>query len=130
MGYCRRFIPRYKALTNLINAMNKYLKFEWSEDIEKDFMELKEEFDTCKIQVYPDFDSNEPFILTADWFALNIAGILSGSATNKRNIIHPEKKTGSFSEEHREMETYPEVLAPFSSLYSHIQPEVHCQHKI
>jgi len=74
-GYCRRFIPRYKALTNPIDAMNKY--FEWSEDIEKDFRELKEEFAAGKIQSYPDFDSNEPFILTADWFALNIAGILS-----------------------------------------------------
>ncbi len=57
--------------------MNKYLKFEWPEDIENDFRELKEEFDAGKIQAYPDFDSNEPFILTADWFALNIAGILS-----------------------------------------------------
>jgi len=32
--------------------------------MEKDFMELKEEFSAGRIQAYPDFDSDEPFILT------------------------------------------------------------------
>ena len=69
--YCG-FIPRYSALTNK-NA----LKFEWSEDMEKDFKELKTEFTAGMIQAYPNFDSNKPFIHTTDWSALNIAGILS-----------------------------------------------------
>jgi hypothetical protein len=45
--------------------------------MEKDFKDLKTEYRPGKIQAYPDFDSNDPFILTTDWSALNIAGILS-----------------------------------------------------
>ena len=45
--------------------------------MEKDFLELKAEFSVGQIQAYPDFDSDEPFILTMDWLSLNIAGILS-----------------------------------------------------
>ena len=40
-------------------------------------MELKAEFSAGRIQAYPDFDSDEPFILTTDWSSLNIAGVLS-----------------------------------------------------
>lgn len=32
---------------------------------------------TGRVQEYPDFDSEEPFILTIDWYALNFAGVLS-----------------------------------------------------
>ena len=45
--------------------------------MEKDFLELKAEFSAGRIQAYPDFDSDEPFILTTDWSSLNIAGVLS-----------------------------------------------------
>ena len=76
-GYYCGFIPRYSALTSEINSMKKALKFERSEDMEKDFKELKTEFTAGMIQAYPNFDSNKPFILTTDWSALNIAGILS-----------------------------------------------------
>ena len=67
IGCYRSFIPRYSAMTNRLNAIKKALKFEWSEDMEK---ELKED-SRFKIQAYPDFNSNEPFILTMDWSALN-----------------------------------------------------------
>ena len=40
-------------------------------------MELQEEFSAGRIQAYPDFDSDEPFILTMDWSSLNIVGVLS-----------------------------------------------------
>ena len=45
--------------------------------MEKDFLELKVEFSAGRIQAYPDFDSADPYILTMDWWSLNIAGILS-----------------------------------------------------
>jgi len=45
--------------------------------MEKDFLELKAEFSAGRIQAYPDFDSDEPFILTTDRSSLNIAGVLS-----------------------------------------------------
>ena len=57
--------------------MKKEEKFVWTEDMEKDFLELKAEFSAGWIQAYPDFDSEEPFILMTDWSSLNIAGVLS-----------------------------------------------------
>ena len=81
------------------NTLTNQMKFKLSEDMEKDFRELKEEVTAGKIQGYQGFDSTEPFILTIDWSALNIAGILSHkkrsgtfvgarSASNSRNTIH------------------------------------------
>lgn len=55
-GYYRGFIPRYLALTNRMNSMKKAECFKWSDDMEKDFKELKMEFAEGKIQAYPDFD--------------------------------------------------------------------------
>ena len=57
--------------------MKKAEHFDWTEDMEKNFIELKAEFSDGGTQAYPDFDSEEPFILTMDWSALNIAGVLS-----------------------------------------------------
>ena len=76
-GYYRGFILRYSALTNRMNSLKKLEKFVWTEDMEKDFLDLKAEFSAGWIQAYPDFDSDEPFILTMDWLSLNIAGVLS-----------------------------------------------------
>ena len=43
-GYYRGFIPRYSALTNRMNSLKNVEKFVWTEDMEKDFLELKAEF--------------------------------------------------------------------------------------
>ena len=67
--------------------MKKAEKFEWSEDMEKDFIELKSEFLAGWIQSYPDFDSAEPFILTTDWSALNIAGVLSKKQDGEERFL-------------------------------------------
>ena len=73
-GYYRGFIPRYSALTNRMNSLKKAEKFVWTEDIEKDFLDLKAEFSAGRKKAYPDFDSDEPFILTTDWSSLTLQG--------------------------------------------------------
>ena len=74
-----------------MDLMKKALKLEWSNDMEKDFKELKAEFTAWKLQAYLDFDSNEPFILTMDWSALNIASILFQSQTQQRKTCGEHK---------------------------------------
>ena len=64
-------------MTNRMNSLRKAEKFVWTEDMEKDFLELKAEFSAGRIQAYPDFDLDEPLILIMDWSSLNIAGVLS-----------------------------------------------------
>ena len=67
-------LQRYSALTNRMNSLKNVEKFVWTEDMEKDFLELKAEFSSGRIQAYPDFDSDEPFILITDWSSLNKQG--------------------------------------------------------
>ena len=76
-GYYRSFIPQYSALTNRLNGIKKAEKFVWNEEIEKDFVQLKEAFTHGGVQVFPDFGIADPFILTTDWSQDNIAGVLS-----------------------------------------------------
>ena len=64
-------------MANHMNLMKKALELEVDMAWRKEFKQLKSELTAGKIKAYPDFNSNEPFILTMDWSALNIAGILS-----------------------------------------------------
>ena len=76
-GYYRNFIPKYSALTNKLNGIKKAEKFVWNEEIESDFIQLKEAFTKGGIQAFPDFGEGAPFVLTTDWSQENIAGVLS-----------------------------------------------------
>ena len=49
----------------------------WNEEIERDFIQLKEAFTKGGIQAFPNFGIRDPFILTKDWSQENIAGVLS-----------------------------------------------------
>ena len=60
-----------------MNGIKKAEKFLWNEEIERDFIELKEAFTEGGIQAFPDFGVGDPFILTTDWSKENIAGVLS-----------------------------------------------------
>ena len=81
------------------------MKFELSKDMEKDFRELKEEVTAGKIQGYQGFDSTEPFILTTDWSALNIAGILSQK--KKEWDVCWGKKCNQFKKHYPSRKHYP-----------------------
>ena len=70
-GYYRNFIPHYSALTNRLNGIKKAEKFVWNEEIEHDFVQLKEAFTKGGIQAFPDFG------VTTDWSQENITGVLS-----------------------------------------------------
>ena len=75
--YYSMFIPQYSALTNRLNGIKKMEKFVWNEEMELDFIELKKAFTEGGIQVFPNFEVGDPFILTTDWRLENIAGVLS-----------------------------------------------------
>ena len=54
-GYYRSFIPQYSVLTNRLNGIKKAEKFVWNQEVEKDFVQLKEAFVQGGIQAFPDF---------------------------------------------------------------------------
>ena len=49
---------------------------------------MKEEFMAGKIQAYPDFDSNEPFILTMDWYQIKSNQIYIFVPSQKHRKYH------------------------------------------
>jgi len=55
--------------------------------MQADFTLLKEEFRLGRVQSYLDFVSGEPFILTTDWSADNIAGVLSQNQEGKERFL-------------------------------------------
>ena len=63
--YYRRFIANFAAVAKpLVRLMEKDVKFEWSSDCERAFIDLKQRLSTAPILAYPNF--NEPFILETD----------------------------------------------------------------
>ena len=143
-GYYRGFIPKYSALTNRMNSMKRAEKFVWTEDMEKDFKELKAEFTAGKIQAYPDFDSDEPFILTTDWSASNIAGVLSQKQDGVERFIACFGRKCNVYEKHypsmkgellalvKSMARWKHILQnrpPFFSVYGCVELKVHCKHE-
>ena len=67
IGYYRTFIPRFSELTNELNSMRKESKIAWTEEIERKFTDLKEEFSRKPIRAYPDYNSGEPFQVAVDF---------------------------------------------------------------
>ena len=49
----------------------------WNEEIERDFIELKKAFTQGRIQDFPDWGVEDPFILTAVWSMEKILVVLS-----------------------------------------------------
>ena len=77
MGYYQNFIPRYSELTAKMNGQRRQTRLSWSEDLERDFQQLKGEFAKSPVRGYPVYDRKIPFEVTTDFSAGNLAGILS-----------------------------------------------------
>lgn len=84
-GYYRKFIPHFSDIAvNLSNLLKKGNKFEWNDETEKAFLDLKSRLATRPILKPPDF--NLPFCLAVD--ASNVA---TGAVLFQKidNIEHP-----------------------------------------
>ena len=76
-GYYRTFIAKYSELTNEMNTMKKDTKLTWTDEVNKKFELLKEEFSKMPVRSYPDYNSEEPFQLALDFSKENVAAVLS-----------------------------------------------------
>ena len=76
-SYYRSFLPNYSQLTNEMNSMRKEKQLVWTEEMEKKFKILKQEFSKMPVRSYPDYHSEEPFQLALDFSKDNVAAILS-----------------------------------------------------
>ena len=87
VGYYRGFIPKIAELTFELNSMRKHPKPKWTLDTEKKFQILKAHFTEAPLRSYPDYTSEEPFILDTDWSKTNMAAILSKAQGGEEKFI-------------------------------------------
>ena len=105
----------------------------------KDFLKLMAEFSAGHVQVYQDFNLEEPFILTTDWSALNIA-VLSqkqdgveyflacwGRKCNRyeRHYSSAKGELLAFVKCMKKWEHILKYQPPFFSVYGHCKLEIY-----
>ena len=112
--------------------MKKALKFEWSEDMEKDFKELRQSLlqkRSRHIQILtqksPSFSPQIALNIAKCWYTVSKTGRSGAFYWLLGQEMQPiretfsiyEGRTADFSEEYGAMEAYCEVLAPLFSSY-------------
>jgi len=60
-----------------MNEMKKATKLVWTKEVEEKFERLKKKFSEEPVRGYPDYQSDEPFVLDTDFSGTNLAAILS-----------------------------------------------------
>ena len=98
LGFCnyyRNFIKDFSFLTNEMNSAKNKEKFEWTEEMNKKFLLLKEKFREAPIRAFPRYDSNEPFQLAVDFSKDNLGAVLTQVQDGKERLIgaHGRKTT-------------------------------------
>ena len=86
-GYYRQYITNYAWLTQEMNSFRKKSTLDWDDELETKFKLMKEAFAKDPIRAYPRFDTEEPFQLTTDFSAGNVAAILSQVQDGKERLI-------------------------------------------
>ena len=76
-GYYRSFIPAYSHLTNELNTMKKASKIVWNPELIAKVKTLKEMFQESPLRAFPDYTSDNPFILYIDFSSTNLAAVLT-----------------------------------------------------
>jgi len=58
-GYCRRFVEGFSSISSpLTKLTQKKVKFQWSDEYEKNFIELKTRLTTAPVLTLPDGSDN------------------------------------------------------------------------
>ena len=86
-GYYRTFIKSFAELTASMNEQKKRLKLEWTEEMERNFKTLKEEFVKGPVRAAPQFNTDSPFQLTTDFSSVAIAAVLSQVQDGTEKVI-------------------------------------------
>ena len=82
VGYYRGFIPEFIILTNKLNVQKKSKQLEWTEQMERKFLEFKSKFKENLTPVYPEYEG-ESFELTTDFSSHNLGAVLSQMQQSK-----------------------------------------------
>ena len=92
-NYYRMFIPKYSDLTCCLNKYRNLPIFELGETEETAISLLKKAFTAAPVRAYPDYYSEEPFILSIDYSKCALAGVLSQVQNGAERFIGAFSKT-------------------------------------
>ena len=77
-SYYRRFVPHFAAIAAPLHRLTKKdVKFEWSEECETAFRQLKSLLTEAPVLVYPRFGEGEQFLLETDASGIGLGAVLS-----------------------------------------------------
>ena len=76
-SFYRSFIKDYSKLTNEMHKAKTEKTWEWTDVMDKKFKILKEAFSKSPIRGFPDYHSEEPFMLSVDFSKQNLAAVLT-----------------------------------------------------
>ena len=79
-NYYRKFIPNFAKIAHPLNHLSrKDVQFIWSDECEKSFQLLKESMTTSPVLQYPNFSSENEFILKTDASGISVGAVLCNS---------------------------------------------------
>ena len=90
LGFCnyyRAFIREFAHLTSEMNKLKNEHIISWPDEVTAKFEKLKEAFKEEPLRGYPQYHSDEPFILDTDYSSTNMAAILSQKQKGKEVFL-------------------------------------------
>lgn len=119
--YYYMFIIDFSELTNEMNSQRRAAKLTWTSKMEENFKKLKAKFKKNPIRAYPDFTSDEPFIVTTDFSAINLAGILSQKQGKVERLIAAKgRKCSAYEQNYPSMKGELAAVLYALRAYEHI----------
>ena len=87
-SYYRRFVPKFASIASLMHALTKKsVPFQWTDECESAFNELKVALSTSPVLIYPKFGPGHSFILETDASTVGLGAVLSQMQDN--GTVHP-----------------------------------------
>ena len=87
VSYYRSFIRDFSLLTEEMSAQKRKKKLEWTPIMDEKFVKLKEAFREAPVRAGPDFESDQPFLLTTDYSGGALSAILSQEQGGQERLI-------------------------------------------
>ncbi|PNY14541.1 hypothetical protein L195_g011223 [Trifolium pratense] len=111
-GYYRRFIKSYAKIASLLTDLHKKAAYEWNDNAELAFQQLKTAITSVPVLALPNF--HKPFILETDASGVGIGAVLHqeghpNANFSKKLVLRNQKKSAYF----REMLAIVEAIAKF-----------------
>ena len=121
-GWYRDFIPHFSTIARPLTQGMSKTKLEWSSECEIAFNKLKDAFLSTEVLSYPDYESDNPLILTSDASASGMGGYLSQIQEGKERMVGYYSK--AFNDSQAKLSAFDKELEGIRLLVKHFRPHL------